>query len=126
MAGEVVRGLGLEPINKEGIKMMSLATINELAREQAARAAADNLEPLIIWDPEDIRHIPNFGDYRPEGWELVETYFVDKSGWGRPGEPALTLDEFLAKIVPGRAYALIEEGQFQVYVGEFVREGEDE
>jgi hypothetical protein len=102
--------------------MMSLALIKELSREQAARAAAEDLEPLVIWDTKDIRCIPNLGDYRPEGWELVETYFVDASGFGAPGEPALTLDEFLAKIVPGRAYALIEEGQFQVYVGEFVKE----
>lgn len=106
--------------------MMSLATIRELAREQAARAAEEDLEPLIVWDPEDAYHMPNIGDYRPEGWELVETYFLDKTGLGSPGEPALTIGEFYKKVVPGRGYALIEEGQFQCYVGEFVRTEEVE
>jgi hypothetical protein len=101
--------------------MMSLATIRELAREQAERAASEGIEPLIIWDREDIRSIPNIGDHEPEGWELVESHFVDSSGFGSPGEPALTLDQFMAKLVMGRGYAIIQEGQFQIYVGEFIQ-----
>ena len=103
--------------------MMGLSTIKELAREQAERAAAQGVEPLIIWDKEDIRHIPNIGNHTPDGWELVETHFVDSSGFGAPGEPALTFDQFQNKLVMGHGYAIVAEGQFQVYVGEFIEGG---
>jgi hypothetical protein len=36
-----------------------------------------------------------------------------------PGEPALTQGQFIDRMKPGMGYAVIEEGQFQVYVGEF-------
>jgi hypothetical protein len=52
----------------------------------------------------------------------VEEYFVDKTGWGASYEPALTIEKFIKKLIPGRAYAIIEEGEMQCYVGEFVRE----
>lgn len=48
-------------------------------------------------------------------------FFVDKSGWGRPGEPALTIGEFVDMIRPGYGYAVVEEGEFQVHVGVFKR-----
>ena len=65
-------------------------------------------------------NIPNFGDYRPEGWELGETYFVDKTGFDDQG-PALSIERFLVQMRVGLGYAMIEEGQFQCYVGEFNR-----
>lgn len=69
-----------------------------------------------------LRHIPNIGTYRPKGWRLVEELFVDKSGFGAEWEPAMTLRQFIQavrKAGPGNGYAIIEEGEFQVYVGHF-------
>jgi hypothetical protein len=49
--------------------------------------------------------------------------FVDSSGWGLPGEPALTLDQFKARIGelltvhPVLYVGVTEIGQFQCYVG---------
>jgi len=62
---------------------------------------------------------PNIGSYRPKGWRLVDRHFVDKSGYGSPHEPALTIQRFLRVLKPGMGYAIIEEGEFQCYVGEF-------
>jgi hypothetical protein len=103
-----------------------------MSAEQAAMAAEANLTPYTV-EQEDIDDwksgarrlrfpFPNIGDYRPDGWELVETLFVDKSGFGSPSEPALTIEQLLDRLVAGKGYAIIEEGQFQLYLGEFVRE----
>jgi hypothetical protein len=56
-----------------------------------------------------------------EGWEFVEEHFVDSSGFGAPGEAALTVSEFIEKLVPGRGYILTGVGQFQVKVSEYRR-----
>jgi hypothetical protein len=108
--------------------MLSPATIAELCRRQARIAARHKHLPLIV-EAEDkqsgdrlarhLRGIPNIGSYRPKGWTLVETYFVDKTGLGRREEPALTFVQFLGAVQAGRGYAIIEEGLFQVVVGEF-------
>jgi hypothetical protein len=58
---------------------------------------------------------------RHEAHHYIE---VDSSGFGQPGELALTGAEFFAairKIGPGKAYAIVEAGQFQVVVGVFER-----
>jgi hypothetical protein len=106
--------------------MMSPETISYLARKQARAAARNGRKPLII-EAEDlpriadvIRHIPNIGTYRPRGYVLVEHFMVDKSGFGRKDEPALTFAGLCRRVKAGMAYAIIEEGQFQVVVGEFV------
>ncbi len=49
----------------------------------------------------------------------VNRFFVDASGWGQEGEPALTTDQFLKKVKAGKYYAIIEASQFQVHVGEY-------
>jgi hypothetical protein len=79
---------------------------------------------------EHLRHIPNFGEYRPDGWKLWDTYFVDSSGFGGEDEPAMTYSQFInvvkantKAVGPGLGYAFIEVGQFQVVIGEFVKEG---
>ncbi len=108
--------------------MLDEATIRRLAQEQAQRAARLDACPLIV-EAEDlprieehITHVPNFGDYRPKGWELVETYFVDKSGFGANDEPALTFERFCEKVREagaGFGWAIIEEGEFQCHIGRF-------
>lgn len=72
---------------------------------------------------EGVFKMPRLGCYLPKGWELSEKYFVDCSGWGREGEPALTAGQFLKKVKAGYGYALSEAGQFQVYVNEFKKGG---
>ena len=86
--------------------------------------------------------IPYIGDRAPKGWRHVNlslwfldddrhgvyleafgygAFFVDKSGFGSPGDPALTLQQFAALIRPGFGYGVIEDGQFQCHVGVFER-----
>ena len=111
---------------------MSLSVIAALARTQARRAARAKLVPLVVEGedmPDDrrlgmyLRHIPNVGAYRPKGWRLVERMFVDKTGTGAEDEPALTFRQFLRTVRaagPGNGYAIIEEGEFQAFIGRFV------
>ena len=105
--------------------MISGAQIADLSAKAARKAAREHQHPLIVEEEdlphlaEHIQHIPNLGDYRPPRWELVETYFVDSSGFGGEFDPALTFAQFLKKVKVGFGYGLIEEGQFQVYIGEF-------
>ena len=106
--------------------MMSLNQIADLSRKQARLAAKLHKKPYTLWE-EDLKHMPpfpfpNIGSYRPKGWELVEEYFVDKTGFGADDEPALTIQGFLKVLKPGMGYAIIEEGEFQCYVGEFKKE----
>ena len=108
--------------------MLSPATIAELCRRQARIASRNKLLPLIV-EAEDkqsgdrlachLRGMPNIGNYRPTGWTLVATHFVDKSGLGRRTEPALTFVQFLGAVQAGLGYAIIEEGLFQVVIGAF-------
>jgi len=112
--------------------MMSLQAIRALSAEQAERAAEEELTPFVPFNVEEVESwdrfpFPNIGDYTPPGWERVEgaEWFVDKTGWGSEGEPALTVRGFQAALVeyvrenPRHGYAITEEGQFQVYVTAF-------
>lgn len=103
--------------------MMSTRQIEEDSRRAARRAAREHKKPFLFEEEDrgkmDHLKIPNIGDYRPKGWELVGTLFVDSSGWGSPGEPALTQDQFMNRMKAGMGYAVIKAGEFQVYVGEF-------
>ena len=105
--------------------MISGAQIADLSAKAARKAAREHQHPLIVEEEdlphlaEHLQHIPNLGDYRPPRWELVETYFVDSSGLGTPGERALTFEQFLTQVKVGFGYGLIEAGQFQAYIGEF-------
>ena len=111
--------------------MLSPATIAELCRRQARTASRHKLLPLIV-EAEDKqnrdrlahhhRGMPNIGSFRPAGWTLVGTHFVDKSGVGRRDEPALTFVQFLGAVQVGLGHAIIEEGLLQVGIGDFVCE----
>lgn len=68
---------------------------------------------------EGVFKMPFLGVYLPKGWESVAVYFVDGSGWGSEGEPALTAQQFLGKVKKGYGYSLRSSGQFQVNVNEF-------
>ena len=105
--------------------MFDLRTIQAMNREHAARAAKEGRLPYIVW-AEDLDNMPpfpfpNLGNYVPDGWKLDKEYFVDSSGFGQEGEPALTIDQFLKVVEVGKGYALTECGQFQLYVGEYTK-----
>jgi len=113
---------------------MSLQAIQQLNEEIAAKAAAERAEPFRV-QPEDCERwaesisrgiapripFPNLGSYEPEGWELLEELFVDKTGFNLhdAGGPAMSIAEFIDALEPGFGYAIVEEGPFQIYIGKF-------
>ena len=101
--------------------MYSLETINSMNRKVTNKAEHHGLRPFVAECDNDkkVFKCPNLGDYVPKGWEKIEDLFVDSSGWGSLGEPALTKEQFLAKVRKGFGYAITERGQFQVYIGVF-------
>lgn len=105
---------------------MSLEKIRQMAEEQGYTARAEEKQPYIAKHNKDagIKACPNFGTYVPEGWILKEQYFVDSSGFSTDAELAghscLSFNQLVKKVKKGRGYAIIEVGQFQLHVGEFV------
>jgi len=112
--------------------MMDLHTIHELSRQAARKARREHRQPAVPTDHDRAEmaqgrygnfRIPNLGEYRPRGWRMIDQHFVDKSGFSSPGEPALTMPKFMqliAKTDPSHGWGMIEEGQFQAWVGEFI------
>jgi hypothetical protein len=128
---------------------MSPETIRSMSRDAARRSLRNGDVPLLVRDEdrgvlnEHLRHMPNLGDRCPRGWKrvpacsltastsgLVPFYGkemhhyieVDSSGWGSPGELALTFGQFCQWVseAPGElGYAIVEAGQFQVVIGVF-------
>lgn len=95
--------------------MLSLAQVEDDSRRAAQRAPRDKKRPFTI-EAEDLAAfragdhsaigIPFIGGYVPKGFEPTENlYFVDSSGFGGTGEAALTMDQFLSRVVPGLSYA---------------------
>lgn len=108
--------------------MLSLECIQSESRKAERKAAREHKRPYIVtedqlarWQAGEFRGFPfpYTGGHTPRGYKKTEEYFVDSSGFGAPGELALTVREFISKIKPGYAYALSEVGQFQVYVQEY-------
>lgn len=109
--------------------MMGLETMRYLNQEVASKAAEQRLEPAQYDELQGgmnfARLVPNLGYFIPEGFSLIRVLFVDKTGMGEIGEMAGTVDEFVDQLVDDRFYAIVEEGQFQIHIGEFVRSGEE-
>lgn len=79
--------------------MMGLETIVALNNEVARSAATKKLIPYRADGPEEAYELstfpfPNLGSYCPDGWEKVESWFVDRTGEGYESEPALTQRTF--------------------------------
>ena len=115
--------------------MMGLAEIKAANRRNSRTARELDKQPcvptaaqraiLATGKLEGIR-IPSFGGYVPRGWKRTgdEPFFVDTSGFGAPGEPARTHEQFArdhAKLPEGVGVALIEAGQFQGYIATYVQ-----
>jgi len=104
--------------------MMSIESMMDMSRQIALDAQAEDKEPLDrITNFERMRSIPNLGDFRPAGWRLNRYMFCDK-GFGDEEGRCLSVKGLaeICKANPDRGYAIIEEGQFQMHVGEFVRD----
>lgn len=105
--------------------MMSLESIEQLSREAGEQAADEEREPLIAFVDKDEAMVkcPNLGDYVPDGWKLIDRLFVDKMGFGDADGRCLTVEQFIEKVKSGLGYAIVEEGQFQIYIGVFKKVG---
>ncbi len=109
--------------------MMDIGYIQQINNDMASKAMHLGTEPAELPFPtviEDLRSIPHLGDYVPDGWDLVDTHFVDSSGHGEEGEAALTFRQFVDIVGtastnsdPGVGWAIVSAGQFQVYIGQF-------
>ena len=95
--------------------MYGIHELNRINRPRPGRPVVAKFDV----DIESIRHAPFIGDRDVRGWTEVNRYFVDSSGFGQAGEPALTADQFFRKVRKGFAYAIVEQGQFQIYIAEF-------
>jgi len=106
--------------------MLSLQTIHYLNEKAGKKAKSYGKRPLTFKDKETFQFnvfgIPNLGNYIPRGWELVDRIFVDKTGYGTSNEPAWTLKELKDHGYrgPNYGYAIIEEGECQLYIGVFL------
>jgi len=85
---------------KTRLNMMGLPEIRRMNDEASRKAMSERKQPYVVRDKSTLRPpfpFPFIGSYVPEGWEKTNEYFVDSSGYGSPGEPALTVSEFKKK-----------------------------
>src|SRR3990172_1888464 len=109
---------------QRGIKnMMSLESIIAENDKTTQEARRKGLSPYIALQDGDegIKKAPRFGYFVPNGYESVQEFFVDSTGWKRESEPALTFGQLLKKVREAYGYGIVECGQFQLYVREYKR-----
>lgn len=101
--------------------MYDIKTIKHMNNEASEKAEKSGLLPYIAEKDYDekVKSCKRLGDYIPKGYKIVNTYFVDNSGFGSESEPALTFRQFLNKVRKGFGYAIGEVGQFQLYINEY-------
>jgi len=109
--------------------MISAQQIRSMSSDAAEKAKKEGTEPLVMRTAEYLQRfkerdvtncIPFLGDYVPEGFYIKDEWFVDSSGFGKEGEPSLTIDQFFKKLFTLKlpfGLAVTEAGEFQVYVG---------
>ena len=111
--------------------MFGLETIIAMNKAAGDKAREGSLEPYLLEDPAQLDTMPpfpfpNIGDDSVEvdkRLERITSLFCDKSGFGAPDEPALTMNQLMSTLTelleehgPLRL-AIEEEGQFQLYIG---------
>ena len=103
--------------------MYGLETIIAMNKKAGSYAKKNEVIPLVArYDKDEaVFSCPDLGNYIPKGWKKVNSFFVDSSVFGREGESTLTCGQFQDNIKEGRGYAIVESGQFQVYIGEFIK-----
>jgi len=112
--------------------MMSLEMIRERNRKAGHEARDRGVRPVCIEVGSDIDTYPPFpfpdmGEFCPGTYVEVDRWFCDATGMGSDDEPALSPEQVKAKLRetfvhhPEYSYAVVEAGQFQVYLGVFRR-----
>jgi len=101
--------------------MRSLESIIAEGNKKTREAKEKRLLPYKANSNHDVgvKSYPFLGYYVPDGYEIINTYFVDNSGFGADDEPALSFSQFIAKVKKGKYYAIKEAGSFQVYINEY-------
>lgn len=112
--------------------MYSLSTLKNINGSELKSYVAKH--PLVqVNNSKDVFKAPDYSQVdidkleKESGLKVVATYFVDSSGFGQPGEAALTVSSF-QRIIEGfinqgkEIYACLTGiGQFQVYVSIFAK-----
>lgn len=128
--------------------MLSQSQIVSISDDAAYRAAQEGKTPLVPWKAEDVTHAPFLGDYVPAGWRQAEWSDLPVRGeapdWGWPehmgaavcvdsfgfdGGPAMSPARFgqfvmdlMADTNDTLGIAIRQAGQFQVYIGIYVKD----
>ena len=116
--------------------MWCLEVIEYLNRQAGKTARKRRAAPFVPAGPENVENwppfpFPNLGDFNPPGWEQTQSWFCDKTGWGRSDELALTWEQLKKRLQcyimenPTHGFAITEEGQFQLYVTAFRPVGDE-
>ena len=109
--------------------MKGLAQIQAENKEAAERVKKEGIVPLEMTESiiknlklgmiHELEEIPFIGEASFDNYLEMATYFVDSSGFGKRGEPALTIKEFINKLKVGYSYGISSIGQFQIYIQEY-------
>jgi hypothetical protein len=123
------------------------------AAADAARERKEPLNVWPQQAQHDLRQIPFLGEFVPQGWRAAQrdefesvgfpcnygwsgpefTFWVDSSGFGGDGR-ALDYNDFVAQVIAliertedqqSLGFAVRQAGQFQVYVGVYIRNGKE-
>jgi hypothetical protein len=117
--------------------MYALDTLAAVNSREELKSYVEEHPPVALLNLDCIRHAPDYAQVnmnlleKVTGLSLIETFFVDSSGFGRDDEPALTYPVFVRKIEalmkkhePYPLFAVLSGvGQFQVYYSVFIRKG---
>ena len=109
------------------MQVIGIETIRRLEDEAARKSASKDKIPYIPFDAEEVNelgfYIPDLGDYRPRGWELIDEWPCDSSAIVFKNGPALTLNQIKKRMVENLeheyGYAILKRDQLQVVVGVF-------
>ena len=113
--------------------MRSIESIQEAARDAALKAFVQKKEPVCLGSgqfhpPFPIPYIGTLVDQFSLPFDEIETFFVDSSGFGEPGEAAMTIEEFslaasalVATFGAPVYWGVVQAGQFQVYVRAYAK-----
>ena len=88
-----------------------------------------SVDELDNFPPYPFPNVGSYADNYDEEYERVDSLFVDSTGWGSEGEPALTQSQFKARLKElleeysdGIYLAIESTGQFQVHIGVWITE----
>ena len=90
------------------------------AEDVTATTGINNIEEIEAMPPFPFPNLGDEADNVDEVYERVDSLFCDSSGFGGPGEPALTIDQLKRKLTElidehGEIFVGIEStGQFQL------------